>query len=152
MTAGTVIDLDHLARLYMQAATLLDPVRFQARERLGVTFAQLRILFYICRKPGVDVRGLAEELGISASAVSQQVDRLVGRELLDRADNPQDRRRVVLALTESGQELTEEVSRQSQERITVLLSRLSKDDKADLQRVLVRLLGEPEDAGKTPRV
>ena len=142
MTFGTAIDVYHLARLYMQAATLLDPVRFQARERLGVTFAQLRILFYICRQPGVDIRGLAEELGISASAVSQQVDRLVGRELLHRADNPEDRRRVVLALTERGQELTEEVARASQDRIAVLLSRLSKDDMADLQRVLGRLVGE----------
>jgi DNA-binding MarR family transcriptional regulator len=145
MASSTVIDVDHLARLYMQAATLLDPVRFQARERLGVTFPQLRILFYICRKPGVDIRGLAEELGISASAVSQQVDRLVGRQFVHRTDNPEDRRRVALALTEHGLELTEEVSRASQDRIAVLLSRLSKDEMADLQRVLQRLLNETRD-------
>jgi len=143
MIPGTAMEVRYLARLYMQAATLLDPVRFQAWERLGVTFAQLRILFYICRKPGVDIRGLAEELGISASAVSQQVDRLVVRELLHRTDNPEDRRRVALALTERGQELTEEVSRASQDRIALLLlSRLSQDEIADLQRVLERLVGE----------
>lgn len=145
MARLAAIDVDHLARLYMQAATLVDPVRFQARERLGVTFAQLRILFYICRRPGVDVRGLAEELGISASAVSQQVDRLVGRGLLHRTDNPEDRRRVVLALTERGQEITEEVSRASRDRIALLLSRLSQDEMAGLQRVLERLVG---DAGR----
>lgn len=142
MIPGTAMEVRYLARLYMQAATLLDPVRFQAWERLGVTFAQLRILFYICRKPGVDIRGLAEELGISASAVSQQVDRLVGRELVHRTDNPEDRRRVALALTERGQELTEEVSRASQDRMALLLSRLSQDEMADLQRVLERLVGE----------
>jgi len=143
MIPGTAMEVRYLARLYMQAATLLDPVRFQAWERLGVTFAQLRILFYICRKPGVDIRGLAEELGISASAVSQQVDRLVVRELLHRTDNPEDRRRVALALTERGQELTEEVSRASQDRIALLLlSRLSQDEIADMQRVLERLVGE----------
>ena len=140
----TKAELDHLARLYMQAATLLDPVRFQAWERLGVTFAQLRILFYICRKPGVDIRGLAEELGISASAVSQQVDRLVGRGLLHRTDNPEDRRRVALALTDRGVEVTEEVSRASRDRITLLLARLSEEDMADLQRVLERLVGQAE--------
>ena len=146
MSSRTGIELAHLARLYMQAATLLDPVRFQAWERLGVTFAQLRILFYICRKPGVDVRGLAEELGISASAVSQQVDRLVGRGLLDRTDNPEDRRRVVLTLTARGEELTDQVSRASQDRIASLLSRLSDEDMSDLQRVLESLVGD--DAGR----
>ena len=144
MASPAAADLDHIARLYIRAATALDPVRFQAWESLGITFAQLRILFRVRRRPGVDVRRLAEDLSISASAVSQQVDRLVGRGLLHRSDNPEDRRRVALEVTSRGREITDEVSRAYRDRIELLLSRLSGAELADLQRLLERLVGEPE--------
>lgn len=136
-------DLEHIARLYIRAATALDPVRFQAWESLGLTLAQLRILFRVRRRPGENVRKLAEELGISASAVSQQVDRLVGRGLLDRSDHPGDRRQVVLAVSVRGSEITDEISRAYRERIEALLADLSQDELKDLQRLLERLVGEP---------
>lgn len=136
-------DLEHIARLYIRAATSLDPVRFQAWESLGLTFAQLRILFRVRRSPGQNVRTLAEGLGISASAVSQQVDRLVSRGLLSRTDNPDDRRRVVLEVSEQGKEITDEISRAYRERIESLLTDLSKDELRDLERLLVRLVGDP---------
>ena len=136
-------DLEHIARLYIRAVTALDPVRFQAWESLGLTLAQLRILFRVRRSPGQNARTLAEGLGISASAVSQQVDRLVGRGLLSRTDNPDDRRRVVLEVSERGKEIADEISRAYRDRIEVLLSGLSREELQDLQRLLERLVGEP---------
>src|SRR5688572_4812493 len=93
-------ELERVARLYIRAASALDAVRLHAWESMGLTFPQLRILFRVRDEPGMDVRRLAKQMGISSSAVSQQVERLVSRDLLHRRDNPEDRRRVHLELTE----------------------------------------------------
>ena len=69
--------LESTAHLVMRTAGLLDPVRLQAWEELGITLAQLRILFRVRALPGADVRRIAADIGITPSAVSQQVDKLV---------------------------------------------------------------------------
>lgn len=137
--------LRETATLYARTSSVLDPVRFQAWERLGLTFPQLRILFRVRALPGIDVRGLSEALSISPSAVSQQVEKLVVRDLLKRRDNPDDRRHVVLELTEEGNQATGEISRATHERIEPLLSRLSDEELADLNRLLSRVLQEAEE-------
>lgn len=137
--APSALELERVARLYIRAASALDSVRLHAWESMGLTFPQLRILFRVRDEPGVDVRRLAKRMGISPSAVSQQVDRLVGRGLLHRNDNPEDRRRVVLELTEHGVETTAEVSRAQRARIEGLLGRLSEDELGQLERLLEHL-------------
>lgn len=128
------------ARLYMRAAGVLDPVRLQVWESMKVSFPQLRILFRVRAHPGIDVRGLAAELGISPSAVSQQVDKLVARGLIQRTDKPEDRRYVVLELTDEGQQAAGEISRASHARVESLLSGLTDEELTDLGRLLDRVL------------
>lgn len=138
ITRGT--QLQTAASLYIRASGVLDPVRLQVWEGMGLTFPQLRILFNIRNEPGVDVRTLSAMLGISPSAVSQQVDKLVGRELIRRSDNPEDRRRVCLELSEEGTRATVEISRTAHERVETLLTRLTDDELTVLQRLLSILL------------
>lgn len=136
---------------YARAARLLDPMRLQVWEEMDINFPQLRILFRIRAQPGVDLRTLAEQTGISASAASQQVDRLVERGLLLRRDDPEDRRRLSLELTERGQQATGEISRASHSYLEAILSCLSTDELADLHRVLGRILANPPKPPSGPR-
>lgn len=132
--------LHEAATLYARAGRVPDPVRLQAWEGMGVTFPQLRILFRVRARPGVDVRGLAEGLGISPSAASQQVDKLVARGLVRRGEDPDDRRHVRLELTELGQQAAGEISRASRSHIESVLAALSDDELADLHRLLGRVV------------
>jgi DNA-binding MarR family transcriptional regulator len=132
--------LHDTATLYSRAARVLDPVRLQAWESMGVTFPQLRILFRVRVRPGIDVRGLANGLGISPSAASQQVDKLVARDFLNRREDPDDRRHVRLELTELGRQATGEISRASRSRVESVLTALSDGELADLHRLFGRLL------------
>ena len=95
------------ATAYARVSRLLDPLRLHVWEEMGITFPQLRILFLVRRDPGTDLRTLAQRLDVGTSAASQQVDRLVDRGLLLRSEDPDDRRRIQLALTEKGQEAVE---------------------------------------------
>ncbi len=120
--------LQETATLFARAARVLDPVRLHVWESMGVTFPQLRILFRVRARPGIDVRGLAQDLGISSSAASQQVDKLVARALLSRVEDPEDRRHVRLTLTPDGEQAAGEISRATRSRVERLLDALSTQD------------------------
>jgi DNA-binding MarR family transcriptional regulator len=132
--------LQETSNLYTRAARVLDPVRLQVWEGMGVTLPQLRILFRVRARPGIDVRSLAAGLGISPSAASQQVDKLVARGLLRRGENPEDRRYVRLELTDLGQQAAGDIARASRSHVESVLSVLSDDELADLYRLLSRVV------------
>jgi len=131
---------EEATKLYIRAAQLLDPLRLQVWEERGITFPQLRILFRTRAQPGIDLQTLATGLGMSASAASQQVDKLVNRGFILRTEDPQDRRRIRLEISDLGQQVTGEISRSSRRYLESLLAALSDDELADLERLLSRLL------------
>lgn len=140
MDAGREALLQETAAVYGRAARVLDPVRLQVWESMGLSFPQLRILFRIRNEAGIDVRTLASRMGISASGASQQVDRLVERGFVDRSDDADDRRRVRLELTDLGRQATGEISRAARGRLAAVLMPLSDDDLRQLKRLLERVL------------
>jgi len=131
--------LEEVATRYIRASRVLDDVRLRAWEEWGLSFPQLRILFNVRNQPGIGVREIAVAFGISRSAVSQQVDKLVTRNLLRRNDDPDDRRHLRLELTEEGARATGELSRATREKVRALLGRLDKDQLQDLNRLLAIL-------------
>ncbi len=65
---------------------------------------------------GIDTTGgprgdLSSDLGVTKQAVSQVIDILVSRGYLERTADPDDRRRIVLELTERGRQAADAVSR-----------------------------------------
>ncbi|MBI4302588.1 MAG: MarR family transcriptional regulator [Chloroflexi bacterium] len=132
--------LEETARLYVRAMHVIDYVRMQVWERMGITFPQLRILFRVRRDPGIDLRSLARELSITASAAGQQVDKLVVNDLVRRSEDPEDRRRVQLELTDLGEQAVGEISRTTRGHIESVLSALSDQDLADLRRLLKQIV------------
>ena len=69
---------------------------------LGITGGQAALLWAIRSHPGIGVRGLADLEGVSTPAMSAYVDRLEAAGLVARRRSELDRRRVELAVTESG--------------------------------------------------
>ncbi len=136
---------------FARAARLLDPMRLQVWEEMGINFPQLRILFRVRSHSGIDLRSLADLMGISASAASQQVDKLVERDLLVRKDDPEDRRRLSLELTERGQQATGAISRASRSYLESALSSLSEEDLDGLNRILGHLLERAPVPSNRPR-
>lgn len=132
--------LSETITLYGRATRVLDPMRLQVWEGLGIALPQLRILFRVRATPGIDLRSLAAELNISPSAASQQVDKLVERGLLTRTQVRSDRRRVSLELTELGRDATRALSRAARGYLESVLGNLSDDELRDLHRLLDRVL------------
>jgi len=82
---------------------------------------------------------LPSEIGVTRQAVSQVVDILVNRGYLDRAPDPDDRRRVNLALTELGQEVVAAVVRGIEAVDRHLRERVSPEQVEAMRSVLTAL-------------
>ncbi len=138
--------LADVATLFSRSTRVLDPIRLQVWDHLGIAQPQLRILFRVRANPGIDLRGLAAELRISPSAASQQVDKLVERGLVDRVPDDRDRRRLQLHLTELGTAATRAISTAAIDYVVSLLGDLEDDDLQQFRRLLEAVLSAAEQA------
>ena len=112
-------------------------------EQLGITSRQGTLLWLIRLNPGLSLRQLAAEEGISAPALSGHVDRLENAGLIARVRNEQDRRRVGLTLTEYGERLLRRLRARRTTWLAERLRGLDDDDVAAIEAAiepLARLL------------
>lgn len=134
MTSGE--QLEQAVAAFVQAARLLDAPRLHVWDERGLTLPQLRILFHLRRRPGSGVREIAQTFEVTAGNITQQVDKLVNRGLVSRADRPEDRRQVSLRLTEDGEQIVSEVSQTARGYIRGTLEQFPESDLAELTRLL----------------
>ncbi|MBI2854311.1 MAG: MarR family transcriptional regulator [Chloroflexi bacterium] len=91
---------------------------------LGLTIVQLKSLSLIDLSGNTNVRTLAASLNVTPPDITRIVDRLVEQGLVDRRENPKDRRMILLQTTEQGR---------------TLLSKLRETKIAHMRHVLARL-------------
>ena len=119
---------------------------------LELTMAQLKTLFTLCNAQPVTVSELAEWLGISAPTASYLVDRLVQAGLVDRAEDPADRRRTLVQLTATGEELTRRLRQGNRDVLVPLLEQLDMEDLEALDRGLAALARAAGATGHSTRL
>ena len=108
-------------------------------EALGVTSHQVTLLWLVRAQPGLSLRELAEEEGISAPSLSGHVDRLEAAELLRRVRSKDDRRRVGLELTREGRTLLKRVRARRTTWLAERLAHLSDDERERIEQALPAL-------------
>lgn len=112
-----------------------------------LTFAQARVLIVIAARKTQTLGELAALLDVGKATASVLVQRLVDRGLLERREDPRDRRRVEISLSEKGAEIGagRRGAREGQWRSW--LERMSEEELGDLARglaALARAAGEPD--------
>jgi DNA-binding MarR family transcriptional regulator len=105
---------------------------------LGVdlTVGQIRVLFALAHHGPLTIGRVAENLRVRLPWASTVVDRLVDLQLVQRGEDPADRRRTLAWLTPRGEALVALVHEGGQERLRAALHALSPDDVAALTRGL----------------
>ena len=99
----------------------------------------------------VPLGDIIRSLHLSKQAAGQLVDTLVMRGYLERAVDPEDRRRLVVTLTERGKAAAA-VQGEARDRIdTELIARAGADDVAVLRRTLAQLIGIGREAQNDPQ-
>jgi DNA-binding MarR family transcriptional regulator len=98
-----------------------------ARES-GLSMSQLGALFHIHRSGSSGVTDLGDDLGVTSSAASQMLKRLVQQELVLRSEDPSDRRVKQIVLTDKGVQVLQESMRTHQSWLSDLAETLSDSE------------------------
>ena len=112
-----------------------------------VDLAQFRALVIVASNGSASLGELAEAAGLPLSTASRTCDRLVGLGLLDRSDDPANRRQLRLTLTRAGEAVVTRAWRHRQEALEPVLGKLPEARR----RVLVESLTEFADAAGAVR-
>jgi DNA-binding MarR family transcriptional regulator len=95
---------------------------------VAVTMSQAKVMYTVLVAGSLRLSELAGRLGVSLSTTSSQVDRLVELGLLDRHDDPADRRQVVISVTPDGATQLERFRELNSEQLRTLLDHVADDD------------------------
>ncbi len=106
----------------------------------GVTLTQCHTLLEL-EKGELSLGALAAALGLDASTLSRTVDVLVKANLIERAQDPADRRAIRLKLTEAGRERVAFMNQTANGYWVGLLGQLSEKDRQCVTRA-VAVLGK----------
>lgn len=120
-------------------------MRDQARyvKSLGLSMPQFFLLMHIYHKKQCGISDLSGHMEITAAAASQTVDKLVQAGLLERAEDPNDRRAKQVTLSPKGCDLIEKSIAERFRWVEALEKTLSAAQKAKIREALT-ILSEAE--------
>lgn len=96
----------------------------------NLTLTQFRALRTITSRTPVTMGRVAEALRMNPSSVTRACERLVGQKLVHRAQNPLNKREILLAPTARGRQVVERVDADRRAVLTAALRQLPPDDRA----------------------
>jgi DNA-binding MarR family transcriptional regulator len=109
--AGSIVDEQALMGFWVNLVQAASMLRARLAERLEVEFRlapeEAELLMRLAAEPDNRLRmaEVSDLLLVSKSGVTRMVDRLIARDLVERATCPSDRRVVYAAITEQGKAL-----------------------------------------------
>jgi MarR family transcriptional regulator for hemolysin len=131
--AHSIIDaVPRLARLMRQDLRLHSAGLF--------TEAQFRVMAHLFREGARCISDLAEHMGVSLPTISKLVQGLGSRGLVARSRDPEDRRRVLLALTPAGVTAYEGLLRRTEDHIVDWIAPLSAAEQRQVIASFTRLV------------
>lgn len=112
---------------------------------------QFRALNYVSRRSGASLSDVAEHVGLSLPSMSRLVEKLVARDLITRQSAPDDRRRITLALTQTGLATLLAARQATLARLVADLAALSPDECATVAEAMhiLRRAFVPEESAES---
>ena len=103
-----------------------------ARDK-GLSMGQFGALLHINQKGGCGVSDIGSDLGITNSAASQMLDRLVQVKLISRTEDPSDRRGKLIVLTDLGRQILVEGNLANQKWLEDLAHSMTTDEQEQVR-------------------
>lgn len=147
-----LIKLNYKGRLTMDIKSytketfkLLDEVNslllreFESILHYELTPKQSMLIQFVHISKTITVNELALQMNISASAVSQLLNKLEKEEYVKREINPENRREILISLARKGLKLYEEYDKIDQRVIDKYFSKLTTDEMVQFRTVIEKL-------------
>jgi DNA-binding MarR family transcriptional regulator len=136
---------DHRAlRIWLRLLTCTQLIERQVRSRLREQFAttlpRFDLMAQLERHPeGLRMNELSRLLMVTGGNVTAIVDQLEGEGLVERLDEPADRRAFRIRLTSAGERGFAEMARAHEEWVVELFSGMTKRDQDELLKLLAKV-------------
>jgi DNA-binding MarR family transcriptional regulator len=147
---------DRAAEIIQALAPLLAHHRHRWAARCqahGLSSVGFQVLALLEMHGDMPMTRLADELGVALPNATGIVGRLVERGIVARADDAQDRRRVLVSLTDAGHRLIGEMEEGRRERMSRMFTLMTDEQQRrllqsvkDLHAAAMRLEAEAEDS------
>lgn len=111
----------------------------QLSKEVGLTGPQLLILQKVGKQTGVMVREIAEDINLSSATVTNILDRMEARKLVERIRSTQDKRKVGVFLTEEGSKALETAPLPLQEHFTNRFNAMEEWEQSQMVATLQRI-------------
>jgi DNA-binding MarR family transcriptional regulator len=105
-----------------------------------VTSVQYAALVVLQQTPGINQRQLGDELDVDRSTIADLVARMVRNGLIERTDDPADKRSYILFLTAAGKKQLATLRPRVENVDRILTAALNPKERSELQRLLAALL------------
>ena len=131
--AGREALIEQILEREQALCRLMGPLQSEIWLDVDMSMAQLKTFFVLASAPaepdgGPRVSDLARRLGVTPPTASTLVDRLVERGLVDRREDPFDRRQQRCRLTPAGQELLARLYESRSWQLQRLMAVMSEDE------------------------
>jgi DNA-binding MarR family transcriptional regulator len=136
---------DHRAlRIWLRLLTCTQlierRVRSRLRERFATTLPRFDLMAQLERHPGgLKMNELSRLLMVTGGNVTAIVDQLEKEGLVERVDEPADRRAFRIQLTRTGEKSFAEMARSHEEWVVELLAGMSRREQDELLRLLAKV-------------
>jgi len=127
-----IVASDEAARELLEVVpVIMKDIRSEMRSRRppDLTVPQFRTLAFVDRNKGTSLSAVANHMGLTLPSTSRLVDGLIARGMLTREDNPADRRRVKLGVTNHGLTILETSRRGTLTYLADKIASLSAEDR-----------------------
>ena len=116
-------------------------IRFWSHKasRLNLTAVQAMVLRFLYEKDSIASRELGERTQLDSATLTGILDRLESIDFLERRQNPNDRRAILVCLTEKGSEVSKKLDTLLEDANIEFLRNFSDEEKGLLRNFLLRI-------------
>ena len=141
-TATVASPQDDYSPIIADFRAAMNQVKCASSERLvrmGISMAQLHILYTLQRSGEMPMSRLAEVLQVSLSNATGLIDRIEERGFVERTRVPEDRRIVMIRVTDTGRRMLEEVDAIGSDLLRSVFARIGRSQVAAVGRAIAEL-------------
>lgn len=139
---GEIAHLDLIEALFFAYRDFVgDPD--EILEKIGFGRAHHRVLYFVCRNPGLPVAELLDILKITKQSLARVLRELVDAGYIEQMTGPTDRRQRLLYATETGVRLAADLSAPQARRIDRALTGLGPEAAAQAHAFLMGMVNPP---------
>ncbi len=118
---------------------LLKTIKINMNNYEKLTLAEANALYVIGTQEPKTMKQIAEALGVAVSTPTRTIDRLVKKELVNRAVSTKDRRQLLIEVTPEGREILAEMDDECLMVIRKMVENLENEEIESLNKILFKI-------------